>query len=215
MPEIGENAATGSPLETDATAETEAESSEETVSGSSCFPGDARVELQGGKMVRMAELRIGDVIRVGREEFSPVFMFSHRSKWTKVEKYVQIKAGEGRDVTMTEGHMVRVRGKGYIRGGNVEVGEWVESVEGWEQVKEVELVEGWGLYNPQTVHGEIVVDGVICSTWSEEVGGGMGVGLMAPLRWLFGIGAVAESNFGGVLSEGGRGMWRMLVQGKM
>lgn len=212
---MGENAATGSPLETDTTDEAEAEGTEETVDGSSCFPGDARVELQGGKRVRMADLRIGDVIRVGREEFSAVFMFSHRSKRTRVERYVQLKVGDGREVTMTEGHMVRVKGKGYIRGGSIEAGELVESVQGWEQVKEIERVEGWGLYSPQTVQGEIVVDDVICSTWSEEVGGSMGVGLMAPVRWLFGIGAVGESNFGGVLREGGRGMWRMLVQGKM
>jgi Hint module len=44
---------------------------------SSCFPADATVELEGGAVVTIETLAVGDRVHVGNGQFSEVFMFTH------------------------------------------------------------------------------------------------------------------------------------------
>lgn len=53
-----------------------------------CFPGDAQVELEGGKKVSMSALKVGDHVRVGPSEFSEVYMFTHKDAEVKVSKHI-------------------------------------------------------------------------------------------------------------------------------
>jgi hypothetical protein len=49
----------------------------------------------------------------------------------------------------------------------------------------VELVRGVGLYNPQTLHGDIVVDGVRASTYTEAVDPVFAHAVLAPVRAVY------------------------------
>ena len=54
-----------------------------------CFPSDSIVQLQGGRSVRMHQLKRGDIVRVGPEEFEPVYFFSHQDR-AAAASFVQI-----------------------------------------------------------------------------------------------------------------------------
>lgn len=54
---------------------------------------------------------------------------------------------------------------------------------------------GRGLYNPQTLHGDIVVDGVVVSTYTESVEMGMAHALLAPIRAGFSTAKVVSQLF--------------------
>jgi hypothetical protein len=55
----------------------------------------------------------------------------------------------------------------------------------WTAVVSTTLVEATGLYNPQTIHGDIVVDGIVASTYTTAVDPQVAHGLLAPLRVLY------------------------------
>jgi hypothetical protein len=52
-------------------------------------------------------------------------------------------------------------------------------------VEHVEVEVGTGLYNPQTLHGDIVVSGIVASTYTAAVEPSTAHVLLAPLRSLF------------------------------
>lgn len=146
-----------------------------------CFPGAATVQLRDGSLVSMAELSVGDEVRVGKSQFSAVFMFTHRLPGVAAE-FVEVTMTSGRRVSMTPGHGVYVEG-GVVSAGTVKVGDSVESgAGGWEVVAAVRRVGGEGLYNPQTMDGRIVVDGVMASTYTAAVKGHIAHAALAPLR---------------------------------
>lgn len=167
--------------------------------GPICWPAGASVELRDGSVKRMEEVETGDVVRVSAGGFSRVFMWTHRDGGYQGRRYVRVRLEDGREVTATEGHMVYVRrsegeysnvyGRVVVEMQDVKLGDgmWVLE-EGSEVVKQV--VKSWrvwdrGLYNPQTVHGDIVVDGVVATCYTKFVERGMAHGLLAPLRALY------------------------------
>lgn len=52
-------------------------------------------------------------------------------------------------------------------------------------VAEVRRVAGRGLYNPQTLHGDIVVDGMLVSTYTKTVPPQGAHALLTPLRAVY------------------------------
>lgn len=51
-----------------------------------------------------------------------------------------------------------------------------------EKAVSVRKVEKEGLYNPQTVHGDIVVDGIVASVYTEAVQPRVAHAMLAPMR---------------------------------
>mmetsp|Transcript_9320 Transcript_9320/g.24649 ORF Transcript_9320/g.24649 Transcript_9320/m.24649 type:complete len:293 (+) Transcript_9320:429-1307(+) len=129
-----------------------------------CFPADAMVEFRDGALKRMDEVEIGDEVRVSREEFSEVFFWGHKDVDTATGNYVQIALESGRRITLSGNHLVYVNGK--LRPAlQVAVGDvLVDADVGASTVTQVDAVVKKGLYNPHTLHGDIVVDGVVAST---------------------------------------------------
>lgn len=172
-----------------------------------CFPGTAMVTLEGGLQKQMIDLSIGDRVAVGSGKYSEVFMFTHRLK-NEVHQFVEVSTQDGAKVRATEGHFLYVNGK-YIGAGEVRVGDVVERENGRRvTVSRVERVMDVGLFNPQTAHGDIVVNGIRASTYTMAVERGFAHAALAPVRAAF-----ARFGFVCGLFESGGGQLTNIVPG--
>ncbi|KAJ8904203.1 hypothetical protein NDN08_000730 [Rhodosorus marinus] len=131
-----------------------------------CFPGDAVVETREG-FIRMEDLRIGDSVRVGADQFSEVYMFTHQNA-DVVTSMIRVEAG-GRALELSPTHYIPVEGV-LKTAKTVQVGDLLDEVNGTAvEINSVQLVEKRGLYNPQTMDGRIAVNGLILSTFTKTV----------------------------------------------
>eukprot|EP00180_Rhodochaete_pulchella_P004478 Plantae.Rhodophyta-Rhodochaete_pulchella.ctg852.p1 GENE.Plantae.Rhodophyta-Rhodochaete_pulchella.ctg852~~Plantae.Rhodophyta-Rhodochaete_pulchella.ctg852.p1 ORF type:complete len:362 (-),score=43.14 Plantae.Rhodophyta-Rhodochaete_pulchella.ctg852:12-1061(-) len=155
-----------------------------------CFPADATVPVLGRGEVTMSSLRLGDMVRVGTDQFSPIFFFSHRVPAARNFRFVKIFVSESarRPLTLTANHYLYVNGV-LAPARSVVPGDTVVSAEGdLLTVSSVRSEVRGGLFNPHTLHGDVVVDGIVTSTYTESVAPGVGNVLLAPLRWAFNVG---------------------------
>lgn len=138
-------------------------------------------------MKTMDELRIGDRVKVGYPaQFSDVYFFSHKHKEQKAQ-FVRLQTSGGAlSLTLSPQHLVYANGA-RMRAGSVRVGDKLSVGENGEieVVKSVRKVEGVGLHNPHTLHGDIVVDGVLASTYTAAVHPRLASLLLAPFRAVF------------------------------
>jgi Hint module len=150
----------------------------------SCFPASATVTVQDGSDKYMKDLQIGDKVLVAPGTYSPVFMFTHKIAHVRSE-FVRITTIDGNRISLSKSHYLYVDGL-LQQAGTVRVGNTVLLSCGRTTVVErVEYVVGKGLYNPQTLHGDIVVSGIIASTYTAAVEPATAHALLAPLRSLF------------------------------
>lgn len=186
----------------------ELEGDQLTATGSepSCFPGSAKVELESGSTVAMRNLRIGDSVRVSSTEYSKVYVFSHRDAHATAQ-YLRISAGNS-SIVMTLGHLLPVNGGQLAPAAAVTAGDRIQSSSGkWTAVTSVRPAFASGLYNPHTLQGEIVVDGICVSTYTTAVPVSLAKTLLAPIRGMHALGLVKESLFIGWLSHWPRPSW--------
>lgn len=170
-----------------------------------CFPAGATAETRGGRRVPMAELAIGDEVRVGAREFAHVFFFSHRDAFA-ASVLLRVRLAGGRALRVSAGHYVRmaeggVRAARRLRAGDEMLvvptdGRADACAAGGEgacargglvsaRVERVDEVAEQGLYAPHTTRGEILVDGVLASEYTEAVAPMLAHLLLAPLRALW------------------------------
>ncbi|KAK1862562.1 hypothetical protein I4F81_005130 [Pyropia yezoensis] len=172
-----------------------------------CFPAAATVELSTGSVVRMDALRVGDAVRVapggGGAAFSPVYLFTHADGGARGgPPAVRLTTASGAAVTASAGHYVYAGGR-LVAAAAVAVGDTLQVVPPgggattWvvSPVTAIAAVPVAGLYNPQTLAGEVVVDGVRASTYTTAVAPRVATALLAPLRaaWYAGGGAPAAA----------------------
>lgn len=156
-------------------------------SGSVCFPGDATVELEDGSMVPMAELSIGDSVKVGLNQFSKVFMFTHKMS-DVVHKFVTLETSSGASLALTKGHYIYADGA-LVAAGDVQIGSQVRLGSGaTDTVVAVGSKISSGLYNPQTVNGDVVVNGIVSSTYTTAVEPSFAHAILAPFRFMNSLG---------------------------
>lgn len=145
-----------------------------------CFPGHSMVQIEGGLRKRMYEIRLNDYVHVGNGVYSKVFAFTHRDPASR-SSFVQIHSGKFK-LTLTPGHYIYVNDE-LITARNVRVGDFVKSANGEKlRVERVTQEKHTGLFNPQTLHGDIVVDGIIASTYTTEVKPVAAHALLTPVR---------------------------------
>jgi Hint module len=169
--------------------------------GSKCFPADATVELESGAMVRMDALAIGDSVKVGVNQYSRVFMFTHKSS-SVVSQFVTLKTSSGASLALTKGHYIYVNGA-LAAASTVAVGDELTLGNGeTSAVTTVGSITGAGLFNPQTVNGNVVVNGVVSSTYTIAVEPNFAHAILAPFRLLnnFGFSFTALESGGGLLA---------------
>lgn len=151
--------------------------------GEKCFPADAYVELEHGGVVRMDALSIGDSLKVGPNTFSKVFMFTHKMSDVSVD-FLLIRTVSGASLSLTHGHYIYAN-NALVAAGSVAVGDELMLGDGGRStVTSVSHVPSRGLYNPQTLNGDIVVNGVLASTYTTAVDPGFAHFVLSPLRAL-------------------------------
>lgn len=161
--------------------------------GPACFPAGATVRTSRGS-VRMDRLRLGDAVDVGKGKFSDVFLFTHADP-DRVSRFVSLTTASGRRLLTSPGHLVYANGA-LVAVGSVRVGAFMLDTENKpDRVVSVSEVLARGLYNPHTLHGDIVVDGFRCSTYTTAVDPAPAAAALAPLRALFAWVGVSASLF--------------------
>lgn len=186
----------------------ETASSQAPDEGSACFPSDAVVELEDGSVKKMSELCVGDVVRVGEGEYSEIYFFSHRDTRT-VARVIELQIGAGRVLSVSAGHLIYANGA-LVAAGEVEVGDEVSVSGARAAVTRRKVVLGRGMHNPHTMHGDIVVNGVLVSTFTNSVHPGVAKFVLAPFRVLYralGAGKVVHEVNGAVLRALEYGYW--------
>lgn len=152
--------------------------------GAVCFPADATVEMMDGSHKRMDKLTIGDRVRVSTKEYSEVFMFTHRVPDAR-STFVNLHTSDGHVLSLTPGHFLYVNGK-LMPAKNVVRGDSLQTADGTSTtVDKVYTAVGEGLYNPQTTHGDIIVNGLRTSTYTTAVQPSSAHSLLAPFRAMY------------------------------
>lgn len=163
---------------------TEPAPSDEPDDSPTCFPHDSTITLEDGTVKSMGDLQLGDRVQVAPGEFSDVFMFSHRDAEVKAS-FVQLMTESGAYLHITAGHYMYVNDQ-LTAAGAVRTGDTVYTENGKvSKVCNVSSTLKAGIYNPQTVHGDIVVNGILTSTYTTSVHPRAAHSLLAPLRSLF------------------------------
>lgn len=159
--------------------------------GRACFAASASVTLEDGSTRRMDSLEVGDSVLVSSNErggavYSRIFMFSHQDRYA-ISSFVSIVTSHGQTLLVSPGHFVYIDGRlspaREVRRGDVLTFD--EQRERLIWARSVSTVQARGLYNPQTVHGDIVVNGVQVSTYTTAVKPVAATALMAPIRAAF------------------------------
>lgn len=135
--------------------------------GSVCFHRDGLVTLRSGGSVRLDALNVGDEVLVTAGIYSPVFMFTHASN--ELAHFVNITTDRGRFLIVTPGHLVHTN-EGLSAVGDVRVGGFLVGHDGqFDRVASRIEFDSRGLYNPQTLQGDIVINGLKASTYTTHV----------------------------------------------
>lgn len=184
----------------------------------SCFPAAATVRTQDRGVVRMDRLAIGDRVVAGRdangnELYSGVFLFSHQDSDT-VSDFVRIFSSNDRLLELSAGHYLYVNRK-LVTASSVREGDSLVDEDGSSiRVSRVGKVRRRGLYNPQTMNGNIVVDGVLVSTYTTAIQPAVASALLTPVRAAYQCGTAFSRRIAEMLSRGGRGLERYFPHGQ-
>eukprot|EP00190_Bangiopsis_sp_CCMP1999_P005331 CAMPEP_0198728382 /NCGR_PEP_ID=MMETSP1475-20131203/8949_1 /TAXON_ID= ORGANISM="Unidentified sp., Strain CCMP1999" /NCGR_SAMPLE_ID=MMETSP1475 /ASSEMBLY_ACC=CAM_ASM_001111 /LENGTH=600 /DNA_ID=CAMNT_0044490731 /DNA_START=44 /DNA_END=1847 /DNA_ORIENTATION=- len=146
-----------------------------------CFPASATVELEGGLRRRMDELVSGDRVRTGADKFSEIFFFSHRDS-EGTASYVLISVENGLELALSEKHYLYANDK-LTAAFSVHVGDTVTTAHGKRaRVLAVNKASLQGVFAPHTLDGDIVVNDVRASCYTQVVHPVVAHLLLAPLR---------------------------------
>jgi hypothetical protein len=136
----------------------------------------------------MDQLAVGDSVLVGDGSFSDVYMFSHKLEATKTE-FVKISVSADEEALMlTPNHYLYVNNKLAVAS-TVKVGDMLTTGKG-ASVRVISVSREWaeGLYNPHTMDGDIVVNGIKTSTYTSDIAPALAHAALWPVRMLHSLG---------------------------
>lgn len=146
-----------------------------------CFHSASTVELEGGEMVVMSALRVGDrvltVTDLGERVFADVVFLPH-SENAQAAEFVTVQTTGGKTVRMTREHLIpsgscaSVSEHTLMSAATVQTGMCVQTVEGLEEVVSVSSSSDRGIATVVTSEGAgmVVVDGVVASSFGAHHG---------------------------------------------
>jgi len=160
-----------------------------------CFPATAKVQLANNKSKTLDELTIGDKVHVGAGQFSEVYYFSTQLSEV-TSKFVKISTSQtSTPLLLTARHYLYVNGE-LLEARSVKVGDMLTLGDGSKaEVEDVSSAWAPGLFNPHTMTGDIVIDGVLTSTYTEAVHPTLAHALLMPLRTLYQAGMTFGQDF--------------------
>eukprot|EP00172_Hildenbrandia_rubra_P000661 Plantae.Rhodophyta-Hildenbrandia_rubra.ctg13595.p1 GENE.Plantae.Rhodophyta-Hildenbrandia_rubra.ctg13595~~Plantae.Rhodophyta-Hildenbrandia_rubra.ctg13595.p1 ORF type:complete len:506 (+),score=43.51 Plantae.Rhodophyta-Hildenbrandia_rubra.ctg13595:1377-2894(+) len=176
-----------------------------------CFPGSTIIQLKNGDDKAMSQLRVGDEVKVGYNEYSEVVMFTHRLQ-NPAFNFVQLETENARRLSLSAGHYLYVDGR-LQTASSVELGQSLEIDNGEvERVVSKKVTTEMGLYHPQTLSGTIVVNGIIASTYSTAVHPKVARVLLAPVNFMYKYNLL-PSRLGSLFEETSHGLDRLVPKG--
>eukprot|EP00180_Rhodochaete_pulchella_P003379 Plantae.Rhodophyta-Rhodochaete_pulchella.ctg5706.p1 GENE.Plantae.Rhodophyta-Rhodochaete_pulchella.ctg5706~~Plantae.Rhodophyta-Rhodochaete_pulchella.ctg5706.p1 ORF type:complete len:445 (-),score=37.36 Plantae.Rhodophyta-Rhodochaete_pulchella.ctg5706:315-1649(-) len=161
-----------------------------TAEAEGCFPASATVQTETGMVKRMDELAVGDrVISSPAGGSSEIYIFGHRQRYA-THRFVEIRSTKGESVRLSPKHYIYVVQSGALvrkTADSVAVGDLLVPVGRRDpaQVASVTTVSDVGLFAPHTVHGDIVVDGFLASTYTAHFNPVLAHAALAPIRWVY------------------------------
>mmetsp|Transcript_7312 Transcript_7312/g.22296 ORF Transcript_7312/g.22296 Transcript_7312/m.22296 type:complete len:470 (+) Transcript_7312:183-1592(+) len=133
-----------------------------------CFPAHALVEVEGGGEKKMADLQFGDRVLAGNGEYSEIFAFTHRAA-DVFASFVRICGVSGHCLELSKEHYLPVNGQ-LTAAQHVSIGDLIALGNGTQvPVATVSRFIGRGLFHPHTLSGDVVVNGVLASTFTQAV----------------------------------------------
>lgn len=163
-----------------------------------CFPGSAKVKTRSG-WVRMRDLKEGMEVWGGR-----IYLFTHRTEG--LYRYRKISTSTNDTVLMTGGHYLPTH-RGLITARSVNIGDVLTCESGACKVTAVETeMRREGLFAPHAGRGELMVDGVLVSEYTELIKPKMAHAGLGIVRWWGG-------GLGQLFWEGGWGGVKTLLGG--
>jgi len=130
--------------------------------GSTCFPGDATVDVYGRGATRMASLSVGDRVLVENGEFEPVLSFLH--KVPGVAQALTLVHSQG-TLQASENHIV-FTSRGDMPVSALRPGDDLLMQSGPSPILAIgQGITASGMYAPFTASGALVVDGVAVSNY--------------------------------------------------
>lgn len=127
---------------------------------SSCFPSVASVETPEGKKA-IYEIKVGDFV-LSHDGFSEVYLLGHADNET-LSDYVRITTNNGTSLRISREHFILSNGR-YVYAKDVKKGDRLAY---GETAVRIETEKAKGLWNPFTIAGTIVVDGILASCHSD------------------------------------------------
>lgn len=157
----------------------------------------------------MTELRIGDHVKVAHPNvYSPIYFFSHSDENAQADVLRIKTALDEISLSVSAGHLLYVNGV-EAAASTVRVGDVISvshDTDETARVVAISTVRSTGLFNPHTIHGDIVVDRVITSTYTSAVHPSLARAALAPIRMLYRVTGPQE-----VIEELNRGVLRVLA----
>ncbi len=151
--------------------------------------------MENGAIKRMSELEVGDRVLTSRGTYSTVFAFTHRDS-SVVSYFVRLDTASGHSLQLSPGHYISINGV-ISAAWTAQTGDTLLLGNGeTTTVTKFSMVQNIGLYNPQTVDGNVVVDGVVATTFTVAVQPSAARALLAPLAMvyhIFGIDLIGDA----------------------
>jgi len=159
-------------------------------SSAACFPKGSLVTLPSGKQAPIETVNVGDRVLVEDGVYSEIFFFSHRDP-NQISDFVSIQT-QGTSsmgtLTVSPSHLIFVSGT--LKAAKLaRVGDSLVSSSGVPlKIVSIKAVRLEGLYNPHTLAGDVVVNGIRASCFTEAVEPKMAHALLRPLELAYRLG---------------------------
>jgi hypothetical protein len=155
-----------------------------------CFPSSATVLTCDEKEIKMSELNIGDKIQASLDlEYSEVYLFTHALP-TAEATFLNFTLESGLTLSLTPCHCLYVNNV-LLPAEAVKIGDTLESVKNKrDKVVEVKWITETGLFNPHTISGDVIVNGVRTSTYTKAIPAKLAHAMLEPVRYLYSLGSL-------------------------
>lgn len=138
-----------------------------------CFSGHSEVQVEGKGIVRMDALKIGNAVLTADGSYSKVYSFGHKALSSKT-MYLQVFAGsmeKGHPLEISAEHLIYIHDTAkkawvLVPAEDLRVGDTLLAKDGIpSKVLSIRKVERQGAYSPLIESGNLLVNGVLASSY--------------------------------------------------
>lgn len=174
----------------------------------SCFPASATLHLHDHSDIGISSVNAGHEVLVSGGASSAVYLFTHRES-EGVFKFLRIQVENGCQITLTKGHYLYANQR-LVAAEDVKIGDILQTLDGLSRVRSIDVVMERGLFAPHTLHGDIVVNRILVSSYTTAVPPRIAHTLLWPLRMVARLRLMKEP-LGSLLYNGSPRIWRLLA----